>query len=63
MRTLKHFSGQLERIWLSICQGDETFDIKVVLENDSHFAKQFWRQYKMAESVSLYKMYAIDSRI
>jgi hypothetical protein len=63
MRTLKHFSGQLERIWLSICQGDEMFDIKVVLENDRHFAQQFWRQYKMAESVSLHKMYAIDSRI
>jgi hypothetical protein len=39
MRTVNHFSGQLERIWLSIFHGDETFDIKVVLENDIHFTQ------------------------
>jgi hypothetical protein len=37
--TAKQFSAQLERIWLSICHGDKTFDIKLVLENDTRFAQ------------------------
>jgi len=44
----KQISAQLEQIWLSICQADKTFDIKVMLENDTRLA-----QHSSGDSIRL----------